>query len=329
MKAINLFSLFLCLILISCSTESEADYNFSDQQEFTPEPLYRNIDSPVMKLRNPATGKKQSKDTYVALAMAEYITSTESGQIGNTIYFNNRGNKKLSFDFVPFLSEDGTPDISYYVDNSRPSKDLDVNVTNAAIDRAMNTWDELTCSDLGIYEYVPEEIVSTGYITKLLFDLGYTTTDFGGSYDYFGDVVHSGWLPAEFFDIPIIFGSEGGSDSVIGVTFTINYTDEFGIPIDLDNNGKSDVAWREIYYNDNFTWNDGSTFDVESIALHEAGHGLSQAHFGKLFQTDSNEKFHFSPRAVMNAGYVGGAYTDIQRTDEAGHCSNWASWSKR
>ena len=84
---------------------------------------------------------------------------------------------------------------------------------------------------------------------------------------------------------------------------------------------------REIYYNSLFTWADDgvSNIDVETVALHEAGHGLSQAHFGKLIQTTSNGKFHFAPRAVMNAGYTG-PQRALAGTDHAGHCSIWADW---
>ena len=66
-------------------------------------------------------------------------------------------------------------------------------------------------------------------------------------------------------------------------------------------------------------------FDIETVALHEAGHGLSQGHFGKKFRTDKNGKIHFSPRAVMNASYSG-IQTEILKTDNAGHCSIWANW---
>ncbi len=59
--------------------------------------------------------------------------------------------------------------------------------------------------------------------------------------------------------------------------------------------------------------------------MHEAGHGLSQGHFGKLIQTNSNGLFHFAPKAVMNAGYTGPQKT-LAGTDNAGYCGNWASW---
>lgn len=144
---------------------------------------------------------------------------------------------------------------------------------------------------------------------------------FGGSFDYIADVVHAGWLPAAFFDLI----APEGSTFIFGVTYTIIFTDDDGNPVDTDNNNKLDVGWRETYYNDAFPWADGAHYDVESIALHEAGHGLSQAHFGKAFRNNGNDKLHFAPRAVMNAAYSG-IQTEINGSDNGGHCSNWASW---
>ena len=230
--------------------------------------------------------------------------------MGNTVYFKNVGNKQLAGDFVPALTLDGTSDITYYIDDNRPSNDLSLNTSSAAIDRAMNTWDNVTCSELGMTK-VASDGRSTGFVSALF--------GFGGSFNYAADVTHNGWLPGGFFDIL----ASGGSTFILGVTFTIIFTDNNGDPIDTDNNGKYDVAWREIYYNDQFTWQDGARFDVETIALHEAGHGLSQGHFGKAFANKGG--VHFAPRAVMNAAYSG-VQTDISATDNAGHCSNWAQW---
>lgn len=243
----------------------------------------------------------------VSVFSAEYITTGESGQIGRTVYFNDRGNKQLTADFVPGLNLDGSNNISYYVDNTRPSNDLSAAVTSAAIDRAMSTWDGVQCSNLGITKVPSNSNLATGFVAQLL--------GFGGSSEYVADVVHAGWLPRTFFDMI----AEDGGDFILGVTFTIVFEDQ-----DADNDGKADVAWREIYYNDAFAWNNGSTYDVETIALHEAGHGLSQGHFGSAFETQ-NGKLHFAPRTVMNAAYSG-VQTTINQNDLAGHCSNWASW---
>jgi hypothetical protein len=272
-------------------------------------------DSPVfMKLpvRDQSSGRVAANARY-AVYSAEFLTSAESGQVGRTVYFNNVGNKQLTADFVPGLSLDGTDDVSYYIDETRPSGDLPVATSAAAISRAMQTWDDVTCSNLGMYRIPFQPGVSYGFVSSLF--------GFGGSDTYIADVVHAGWLPAAFFDA---IAPPDGSTYILGVTFTIIFTDQ-GNPVDTDNNNKLDVAWREIYYNDAFDWADGDDYDVETIALHEAGHGLSQGHFGKAFRTTSNNKLHFAPRAVMNAAYSG-IQTEIDGTDNGGHCSNWGSW---
>jgi hypothetical protein len=177
----------------------------------------------------------------------------------------------------------------------------------------MATWDGVACSELDMFQVPSDNRTSTGFISELY--------GFGGSFNYVADVVHAGWLGAGFFDMV----APDGSDYILGVTFTIIFTDDNGNPTDIDNNGKLDVAWREIYYNDAFPWAINAHYDVESIALHEAGHGLSQAHFGTAFFDGGKGKLHFSPRAVMNAAYSG-IQTQIRKTDNGGHCSNWGSW---
>lgn len=272
-------------------------------------------DSPVfMDLARPNGSARTAEEGNLAVFSAEYLTAEESGQVGRTIYFNNVGNKQLTADFVPGVSLDGSDNISYYVDQKRPSADLPVAATSGAIVNAMNTWDNITCSDLGLTQIPFNNARNTGYVSALL--------GFGGSFAYTADLVHAGWLPAGFFD----FLAPQGSTFILGVTFTITFTDDEGNPTDLDNNGKADVAWREIYYNDAFPWQIGNHYDVETIALHEAGHGLSQAHFGAAFASPGNNKLHFSPRAVMNAAYSGIQH-EIGATDNAGHCSNWAAWN--
>lgn len=270
-------------------------------------------DSPLfMDVPSEANARKPLGSGY-SIYTAEYLTSQESGQIGRTIFFKDVGNKQLSADFVSGLSLDGTDAVSFYVDQKRPSGDLSVTKSSAAITRAMTTWDTQTCSTLGMYQVPFSKRTTTGFISGLF--------GFGGSFDYVADVVHAGWLGADFFDAL----APEGSTFILGVTFTIIFTDDDGTPTDLDNNGKLDVAWREIYYNDAFRWADGTHYDVETVALHEAGHGLSQAHFGQAFLDAGTGGLHFSPRAVMNAAYSG-IQSQITETDNAGHCSIWSSW---
>lgn len=299
----NTTAVMLSAIVLMLSCEN------SDVKAPTPiddSPIF--VDLPVSSARGRLPGQN------FALYMGEYITTGESGQAGRTIYFNNVGNKQLTADFVPGLSLDGSDAVSYYVDQNRPSADLAVAVSSAAIDRAMNTWDNVNCSDLGLTKIPSNNTITTGFVAALV--------GMGGSFDYVADVTHSGWLPAAFFNA---IAPPDGSTYILGVTFTIIFTDDDGNPVDTDNNGAIDVAWREIYYNDAFTWKDGATYDVETIALHEAGHGLSQGHFGKAFADAGAGKLHFSPRAVMNAAYSG-IQRQIGASDNAGHCSNWAAW---
>ena len=113
---------------------------------------------------------------------------------------------------------------------------------------------------------------------------------------------------------------------IIAATYTIIFTG----PTDIDNDGNPDAAFREIYYTFNFPWgiNTNSPIDVETVALHETGHGLSQGHFGKAFVTNSNGKLHFAPLAVMNAGYTG-VQQSLAGTDNGGHCSMWGKLAEQ
>ena len=306
----TLFTLLLAAASYSCQDQSQEPV----VELATPEPEF-------MELKTLEPGKLSNArlaNKNLAIFSAEYLTTGEGNKAGNIVYFNNRGNKQLEDDFVPGQSLDGTDAVSYYVDDTRPSENLPLSVTEAAIDRAMATWDGIICSDLGMMKN-PSVGVSTGFVTAYFRDAYGLPLD--GSYEYFADVNHAGWLPKGFFD----FISPDGGDFILGATFTIIFTDDLGNPVDENGDGKIDVAWREIYYNENFPWNDGTHYDVETIALHEAGHGLSQGHFGKAFRTTSNGKLHFAPLAVMNAAYTG-VQTNINQTDNAGHCSIWTNW---
>jgi hypothetical protein len=305
-RKLTKFAGVVLLLLVALACENQ-----DPQQPLDDSPIF--MDFPGTSSSSRTSGAREAGSNYMVLS-AEYLTASESGQAGRTIYFSNVGNKQLSADFVPGASLDGTDNISFYIDEKRPSADLPVTVTSAAISRAMQTWDGVTCSDLGMIQVPSNPARTTGFVSALL--------GFGGSLAYNGDVVHAGWLPGAFFDLL----AQDGSDFILAVTFTIIFTDDEGNPTDIDSNKKSDVAFREIYYNDAFTWRDGATYDVETIALHESGHGLSQEHFGKAFRDAGNGGLHFAPRAVMNAAYSG-VQTTINQTDLAGHCSNWASWN--
>ena len=180
------------------------------------------------------------------------------------------------------------------------------------------TWDAVKCSGVGLsipFGGVDDD--DLGFVSNIFFG-------FGGSDFLFprGDRSCRG-SSKRLLRPPLAQVVEMGS---LGVCFTLTYTD------DINQDGKGDVAIKEIYYNDNFNWQDvaatGSGVDYFTVSLHETGHGLSQEHFGAVSGTPSNGKIQFSPRALMNAGYSG-VNRVVAKTDKAGHCSNWGDWPNK
>ena len=114
----------------------------------------------------------------------------------------------------------------------------------------------------------------------------------------------------------------------LAVCWTYMWRDENGWT-DINKDGKRDVAFREIYYNDRWEWSDTDEvpeghFDFPTIALHEVGHGLSLGHVGTTFK-DKDGNIHAKPRAVMNP-----MYEDMLRVptgrDNGSFCDAWANW---
>ncbi|MBA7649422.1 hypothetical protein ES703_57219 [subsurface metagenome] len=226
----------------------------------------------------------------------------------------------MGSDWVPFDPwRYGTREIFWLSDQTEGTANgVTLEDTQAAIDRAMATWNTVTCANIPLVKW-QDLGIDWGYVQWLW--------GFGGVPGWYADITHAGWLPGSFFDI-LDPGPPAGSTYIIGVTFTAVWLDSpGGEPTDIDNNRKEDVAFREIYYNNAFPWGIDTDWpiDVETVVLHETGHGLSLDHFGKFLKTDKNGKFHFAPRAVMNAGYTG-VQQYLTGTDLAGHCSIWAAW---
>ncbi len=264
-----------------------------------------------------------SKDYRIE--MAEYVTNLESNEVGRILFFSDRGNRRLAFDFVPgdprrIGAGWGGPgaNINFALDDVDLTADIAGTSELDEIRAAMATWENVTCSTIPLTDRG-----NTGADVGLVeFLLG-----FGGTGGVSADIQHSGFLPPAFFDAI----AAGGGTFILGVTFTFIWVSG-GNPTDIDNNHVNDAAFREIYYNDAFTWevdpNDqpgDGRFDIQTIALHEAGHGLSQAHFGDLFRSPGNNQLHHAPLAVMNAGYRFGQQ-QLTGTDRGGHCDNWGSW---
>jgi hypothetical protein len=225
----------------------------------------------------------------VRLLSASWIGDPDQLDMGgNTVFFKDRGNKSIGAEWVPGDPRRGGRTNILWATDTPFFVGMNPVDVDAAIDAAMATWNGQQCSTA-----LPLEKTT-------VFDPGL-------------DLVHAGFV--------------GLAPTTIAATFPFIWIDaSTGAPTDIDGDGNLDYAFALIYYNglQPFATDGVSHFDLQTIALHEAGHGLAQAHFGKAFR-GNNGKLHFAPRAVMNAAYSG-IQRDLTGTDNAGHCSIWGSW---
>ena len=195
------------------------------------------------------------------------------------------------------------------------------------LEEGMQAWRDRKCSDAPIERVA----VAAGTDPDYLDDLFLTGSAPSANYVQPADLVQAGWQPAEFFEAIV----EGGSDGILGVTFTFIFTDDDGNPTDIDGNGRADVALKEIYYNPTFIWTNrgapGGYIDFFSVIAHETGHGLGLAHFGKVFITKKDAAdglqipdLKYAPKALMNAVYATGR-DEITGSDNGSFCQIWAN----
>ena len=244
--------------------------------------------------------------------------------MGQTIFANNR-TKNLSSMWVAGDARrlaDGN-NITYL-------NDAEFSLANGSIpadppiDASFQTWDLGTpCSNLPILERADNPTTNPNFVLELF---GLTLNPGVAANPFLADIITTGFLPGFVFDLL----APGGSNFILGVTFTLVFIDPAtGDPSDINSDGKTDTALKEVWYNDSFLWTDDPAnnpgVDIETVALHENGHALELGHFGKIFRTNKNGKLHVSPRAVMNASYLGPVRSPLG-TDNAAHCSAFASW---
>ncbi|WP_286232683.1 hypothetical protein [Thalassotalea sediminis] len=258
-------------------------------------------------------------DHRVVLSYAEFINHPDSDEAGGiTVYQKDNGNGQLAADFVfndPRRASfnGGEAGVNFAVDYTSVSVDPDL--TNQAhwMSESVYTWTNLNCSGANISETSHN---GNKGIVERYFNTGVINSDWGA------DLTQVGFRSAADFSYFL------ANPNVLGVTFTLTWVDGEGNPTDIDNNGKTDVAFREIYYNDEYTWSDSDTavpgtIDFPTVAIHEVGHGISAAHFGMI--AVKNGALFAKPRAIMNAIY-GGMLRDLTGRDKGSHCSNWAQW---
>jgi hypothetical protein len=264
----------------------------------------------------------------VAIATAE-IRVTESGADAATTLLANDRTRLLGSQFVENDPRRESPPntITYLVDQSDGSAltllappppvvvgVLPNEVTEAEIDASMAAWESMNCNGPAMLK-VPDDGTDPDLIDGLVL----------GNPALIGtrraDITHAGWLGSAFFNAL----APNGASFILGVTFTFVFIDDEGNATDVDGDGRGDVASREIYYNRAFPWGTGGTdynIDIQSVVIHEAGHALGLAHFGKIFVTNKG-RIQFAPKAIMNAGYVS-EDRRILGTDTGAFCQAWA-----
>jgi len=159
----------------------------------------------------------------VRIAAVEYYTAWE--KVGQTVYFDDRA-LQMGSHWVPGdPRRGGFNDITWLSDQIEGTADgLSLAETQTAVSNAMATWDGVTCSTIPLTQ-LPDYGLDWGYVQWL--------SGLGGIEGWYADITHAGWLPGVFFDI---IGGPGGSDIILGVTFTAVWLDSpGGEPTDIDN----------------------------------------------------------------------------------------------
>lgn len=261
------------------------------------------------------------------LAIAEYITDPASGQMGGfELLRKDLGNGQLTHDFVyddprNAFWRNGSPEPSYIVRPDNATADVNVEDYEGWLQESLTAWESLQCSKMNLTRLGNGSVGNPGLV-EFFFQTGILTLAFTEA-----DLTQVGFKSGAEF--PYF----AANPNVLGVAFTLFWTDENGEFTDINDDGKFDVAIREIYYNDEFEWADNGLegtqpdgtrlFDFPTVAIHEVGHGVSAAHFGSIGRQKGELVAH--PRSIMNAIY-GGTLRELAGRDKGSHCSNWAQW---
>lgn len=238
-----------------------------------------------------------------------YVDFQTYNEIGIRVY-SKEHEHRLDSHWLPYDPwRWGAREIFWLIEDVDQTNDVPWEEAKAAIGRAMNTWNTVPCAYIPLVQWDDFDI-DWGVVQYYYW--GDYPGQHGGSPFWYADITHAGWLPKDFWEDAI---GPGASDSVLGVTATFVWTAR-----------PDDVAFREIYYNEEFDWKINERyFDIETVAAHEVGHGLSLGHMGMIFRDAGTGHLQFAPRALMNAIYYDILH-DLLGTDVSSFCGIWSSW---
>jgi hypothetical protein len=320
------FTLLITLLFISCDNSTmindknhnHGDINYSEAEFFDKKNVVHtggSVEGVVNEqLAELVNGKiAELGISGIEFAKAETFKEVKGGnfQSGQTIFANDRM-KQLPFGWVPGDERrfaDGN-NLSYLVfeplASANTTNSLPVIDAKTIFDEAFSTWNELKKNS-------GPEIIKTsvpGVIPSAIIGFGGFVND-----PFSADIGSIGFVPGFLFDAVL---GPGASESVLGVAFTFTFI------------GTNETAHVEIWYNDSFQWSDDGTpgtIDIESVAVHENGHALGFDHFGRIALVNANGRLNVSPRAVMNAAYLG-PQRELLGTDKASFNQRYGSWPK-
>lgn len=298
----------------------------------------------------------EAQGAQVRLFSADVMSRGRSGGHHHRTHWRNAKFNRMDAEFVPNdvrrepfsgpVVPGAIDDITFAIDQADavpPKGGLTVAQTTGAIRRAMATWDSVRCSGLVLRE-IPAH-TSAGIVAWALAGMP------GGPFAapaLAADILHAGfrlnnWAGAFSPTLKV-------HDDAIAVTFTFVAGDGNGLT-DIDKNSKADIIFQEIYYNADVAWKidtrgrrdhddddddrrgrnrghgDDDAFDVQTVALHEAGHALSLEHYGTVVERKGG-RLDAKPEAVMNPVYTG-TMQRLQKPDIAAHCvGGWKTWPR-